>query len=189
VVWFSPIRRCARIVKRRPARPRLCVYASTRPHSGPPGKRTSGETANIGNMIPMGQLAGSLPCSSGVGSRSGFCPVAMSIIDLASWLGSLGRLGWLVIGTFHASLLIGADLYIAGPSVESVRHGGADGRHLIPENNRHCRCNDDGSRDDGHCHGVVHPAEYALRSTRFPARKSATIKLTHYPGRAGVWGG
>src|SRR5882762_3651994 len=39
----------------------------------------------------------------------------------------LGRSGWLVIGTFHASLLIGADLYLAGPSVESVRHGGADG--------------------------------------------------------------
>src|ERR1700704_5406245 len=92
---------------------------------------------------------------------------------------SLGRLGWLVIGTFHASLLIGADLYLAGPSVESVRHGGADGRHLIPENNRHSRCDDDGSRDDGRCHGVVHLAEYALRSTRFPARKSATIKLTH----------
>jgi hypothetical protein len=124
-----------------------------------------------------------------VGSRSGFCPVAMSMIDLASWLGFLGRLGWLVIGTFHTSLLIGADLYLAGPAVESVRHGGADGRHLIPENNRHSRCDDDGSREHGHCHGVVHPAEYALRSTRFPARKSATIKLTRYPGRAGGWGG
>src|SRR5216684_5917358 len=82
---------------------------------------------------------------------------------------SLGRLGWLVIGTFHASLLIGTDLYLAGPSVESVRHGGADGRHLIPENNRHSRCDDDGSRDDGHGHGVVHPAEYAPRLARFPA--------------------
>jgi hypothetical protein len=39
----------------------------------------------------------------------------------ASWLGSLGRLGWLVIRAFHANLLIGADLYLAGPSVESVR--------------------------------------------------------------------
>src|SRR5216684_4268156 len=79
---------------------------------------------------------------------------------------SLGRLGWLVIGTFHASLLIGTDLYLAGPSVESVRHGGADGRHLIPENNRHSRCDDDGSRDDGHGHGVVHPANMRLRGTQ-----------------------
>jgi hypothetical protein len=94
----------------------------------------------------------------------------MSMIDLASWLGSLGRLGWLVIRAFHSSLLIGADLYLAGPPVESVRHGGADGRHLIPENNRHSRCDDDGSRDDGNGHGVVHPAEYALWGARFPAR-------------------
>ena len=101
------------------------------------------------------------------------------MIDLASWLGSLGRLGWLVIRAFHSSLLIGADLYLAGPPVESVRHGSADGRHLIPENNRHSRCDDDGSRDDGNGHGVAHPAEYALRSARFPARNSATIKLTH----------
>src|SRR3954453_10174475 len=36
---------------------------------------------------------GSLPCSSGVGSRLGFAPLAMSMIDLASWLGSRGRLG------------------------------------------------------------------------------------------------
>src|SRR6266478_2404800 len=79
---------------------------------------------------------------------------------------SLGRLGWLVIGTFHTSLLIGADLYPAGPSVESVRHGGADGRHLIPENSRHSRCDDEGSRDDGHGHGVVHPANMRLRGTQ-----------------------
>jgi hypothetical protein len=80
--------------------------------------------------------------------------------------GGLGRLRWLVIGAFHASLLVGADLYLAGPSVESVRHGGADGRHLIPENNRHSRCDDDGSRDDGHGHGVVHPANMRLRGTQ-----------------------
>jgi hypothetical protein len=96
------------------------------------------------------------------------------------WLGSLGRLGWLVIRALHAGLLIGADLYLAGPSVESVRHGGANGRHLIPENKRHSRCDDDGSRDDGNGHGVVHLAEYAPRTDRFPARKSATIKLIHY---------
>ncbi|MEH2517785.1 hypothetical protein V1279_003358 [Bradyrhizobium sp. AZCC 1610] len=132
-------------------------------------------TLFLGRGIAVGLLAGRL-----------------SMIDLASWLGSLGRLGWLFIGTFHASLLIGADLYLAGPSVESVRHRGADGRHLIPENNRHSRCDDDGSREHGHCHGVVHPAEYALRSTRFPARKSATIKLTRYqntaPAGLGGWG-
>jgi hypothetical protein len=50
--------------------------------------------------VPPSRLApsraGLLPCSSGVGARSGF-PVATSIIDLASWLGLLGRLG--VIGT------------------------------------------------------------------------------------------
>src|SRR5216684_5834257 len=97
----------------------------------------------------------------------------------ASWLGSLGRLGWLVIGTFHASLLIGADLYLAGPSVESVCHGGADGRHLIPENSRHSRCDDEGSRDDGHGHGVFHFAEYALRSTRFPAQYCAIRNVRH----------
>jgi hypothetical protein len=50
-------------------------------------------------FLPNATAAGSLPCSSGVGSRSGFCPVAISIIDLASWLGSLGRLGWFVIGS------------------------------------------------------------------------------------------
>jgi len=94
-------------------------------------------------------------------------------------LGSLGRLGWLVIGTFHASLLIGADLYLAGPSVESVRHGGADGRHLISENSRHSRCDDEGSRDDGHGHGVFHFAEYALRSTRFPAQYCAIRNVRH----------
>ena len=44
-------------------------------------------------FLPNATAAGSLPCSSGVGSRFGFCPVAMSMIDLASWLGSLGRLG------------------------------------------------------------------------------------------------
>ncbi len=71
---------------------------------------------------------------------------------------SLGRLGWLVIGTFHASLLIGTDLYLAGPSVESVRHGGADGRHLIPENNRHSCCDDDSSCHDGDGYRIVHPA-------------------------------
>src|SRR5882762_4040337 len=92
---------------------------------------------------------------------------------------SLGRLGWLVIGTFHASLLIGADLYLAGPSVESVRHGGADGRHLISENSRHSRCDDEGSRDDGHGHGVFHFAEYALRSTRFPAQYCAIRNVRH----------
>src|SRR5216684_979902 len=97
----------------------------------------------------------------------------------ASWLGSLGRLGWLVIGTFHASLLIGADLYLAGPSVESVCHGGADGRHFIPENSRHSRCDDEGSRDDGHGHGVFHFAEYALRSTRFPAQYCAIRNVRH----------
>jgi hypothetical protein len=34
-------------------------------------------------------------------SRSGFCPAAISMIDFASWLGSLGRLGWLVIPAFY----------------------------------------------------------------------------------------
>ena len=48
------------------------------------------------HLRPNATAAGSLPCSSGVGSRSGFSPVAMSIIDLASWLGSLGRLGWVI---------------------------------------------------------------------------------------------
>ena len=40
---------------------------------------------------------GDFPCSSGVsgvGSRSGTCPVAMPIIDLASWLGSRGVFSW-----------------------------------------------------------------------------------------------
>src|SRR6266481_6763651 len=72
--------------------------------------------------------------------------------------GGLGRLGWLVIGTFHASLLIGTDLYLAGPSVESVRHGGADGRHLIPENNRHSCCDDDSSCNHGDGYRILHPA-------------------------------
>jgi hypothetical protein len=35
----------------------------------------------------------SQPASAARGSRSGFYPVAMSMIDLASWLGSRGRLG------------------------------------------------------------------------------------------------
>src|SRR3954470_4240843 len=48
-------------------------------------------------FLPIATAAGSLPCSSGVGSRSGFSPVAMSMIDLASWLGSLGRFGALGI--------------------------------------------------------------------------------------------
>jgi hypothetical protein len=34
------------------------------------------------------------------GGITGLSPVAMSMIDLASWLGSLGRLGWLVIPAF-----------------------------------------------------------------------------------------
>jgi len=44
-------------------------------------------------FLPNATAAGSFPCSSGVGSRSGFCPVAMSMIDLASWLGSRGAFG------------------------------------------------------------------------------------------------
>jgi hypothetical protein len=44
-------------------------------------------------FLPRAAAAGSLPCSSGVGSRSGVCPVAMSMMCFASWLGSLGRLG------------------------------------------------------------------------------------------------
>jgi hypothetical protein len=75
---------------------------------------------------------------------------------------SLGRLGWLVIRTFHSSLLIGADLYLAGPPVESVRHGGADGRDFIPESDRHSGRDDDSSRDDGNSHGVVHLANMRL---------------------------
>jgi len=71
-------------------------------------------------------------------------------------------------------------LYLAGPSVEPVRrHGGADGRHLISENSRHSRCDDEGSRDDGHGHGVFHFAEYALRSTRFPAQYCAIRNVRH----------
>jgi hypothetical protein len=63
-------------------------------------------------FLPIATAAGSLPCSSGVGSRSGFCPVAMSMIDLASWLGSLGRFGghdWLsraLIQSLHSGLPI-----------------------------------------------------------------------------------
>ena len=79
---------------------------------------------------------------------------------------SLGRLGWLVIRAFHASLLIGADLYLAGPSVESMRHGGADGRHLIPENNRHSRCDDDSSCNHGDGYRILHPANMRLRGTQ-----------------------
>jgi hypothetical protein len=44
-------------------------------------------------LRPLSTAAGSLPCSSGQGSRSDFWPVAMSIVYLASSLGSLGRLG------------------------------------------------------------------------------------------------
>ena len=71
-------------------------------------------------------------------------------------------------------------------SCRSTGRIGAPGvcRHFIPENNRHSRCDDDGSRDDGRGHGVIHSAKYALRNTRFPARKSATIKLTHSLDRA-----
>ncbi len=79
---------------------------------------------------------------------------------------SLGRLGWLVIRAFHASLLIGADLYLAGPSVESMRHGGADGRHLIPENNRHSRCDDDSSCNHGDGYRILHPANMRMRGTQ-----------------------
>jgi hypothetical protein len=35
-------------------------------------------------LAPNSAAAGSLPCPSGVGSRSGFCPVAISTMDLAS---------------------------------------------------------------------------------------------------------
>ena len=42
-------------------------------------------------LLRPNAAAGSLPSSSGVGSRSGFSPVAISMIALASWLGSLGR--------------------------------------------------------------------------------------------------
>lgn len=49
-------------------------------------------------FLPIATAAGSLPCSSGVGSRSGYCPVTMSIIDLANWSGSLGRLGGQLFG-------------------------------------------------------------------------------------------
>src|SRR5258705_9840592 len=48
-----------------------------------------------------------MACSSGVGSRSGLCPVAMSMIDLASWLGSRGRLRF--------ALDIGRDQVLARP--------------------------------------------------------------------------
>jgi hypothetical protein len=34
------------------------------------------------------------------GGITGLSPIAMSMIDLANWLGSLGRLGWLVIPAF-----------------------------------------------------------------------------------------
>jgi hypothetical protein len=63
--------------------------------------------------------------------------------------------------------LIGADLYFASPSVKALRHGEADRRNLIPENNRHCRCDDDSSRNDSGGYGVVHPEQYALRIARF----------------------
>jgi hypothetical protein len=44
-------------------------------------------------FFPNSTAAGSLPCSSGVGSRSGVSPVAISMIRLASWLGSRGAFG------------------------------------------------------------------------------------------------
>lgn len=44
--------------------------------------------------------AGSLPCSSGVGSRSSTSPLAISIISLASWAGSRGRFGRLGISFY-----------------------------------------------------------------------------------------
>src|SRR2546429_6807571 len=53
----------------------------TRPHS------------RVFRLVACFDLRVTLPCSSGVGSRSGFSPVAMSIIDLASWLGSRGVWG------------------------------------------------------------------------------------------------
>ena len=40
---------------------------------------------------PRLTAAGSLPCSSGVGSRSSTSPVAMSTMAFASWLASRGR--------------------------------------------------------------------------------------------------
>ena len=40
-------------------------------------------------------LAGFFPCSSGVGSRSSTSPDTISVMRLAHWLGSRGRLGCL----------------------------------------------------------------------------------------------
>jgi len=48
-------------------------------------------------------------------------------IDLAGWLGSLGRLGWLVIGANHPAILSSAKLYFAGPSVKSIGYAYACG--------------------------------------------------------------
>jgi len=43
--------------------------------------------------LPNVTAAGSLPCSSGVGSRSSTWPLAISTSSLAAWLKSRGRLG------------------------------------------------------------------------------------------------
>src|SRR5216684_6718963 len=52
--------------------------------------------------------------------RSGASPVAISTMDLASWLESLGRLGWLFIDANDLPVSLAAKLDFAGPSVETL---------------------------------------------------------------------
>jgi hypothetical protein len=51
-------------------------------------------------LRPSETAAGYLPCSSGSDRVQAFPPPRRRYIDLASWLGFLGRLGWLVIPAF-----------------------------------------------------------------------------------------
>jgi hypothetical protein len=54
--------------------------------------------STIRDFRPKAAVAGSLPCSSGVSSRSSDCPVTTSMTSLAAWLKSRGRLGICSLG-------------------------------------------------------------------------------------------
>jgi hypothetical protein len=105
----------------------------------------------------------------------------MSMIDLANWLGSRGRLGWLVIPAFCLDVRLvrmrERGCFPTKTLAQPRRPCRPRHPYAVPRTFLQCVCT-----RRRNCIEQLSPfPEYALLIVNIPARNAATIKLTHYP--------
>ena len=136
-------------------------------------------------LRPRLTAAGSLPCSSGVGARSGVSPVAMSTMLLASWFVSRGRF-LVAIGTedrFERICACALRIPFLETPTALARHAGAN--HLTLRDLSYGHLMDRATAEAGYQGHlgfslIGHASEYAPHRDVVQLEvKSAESKLTH----------